>query len=130
MLVITKIFKFEASHRLPYHDGKCAALHGHSYKLEVSVTGDLTNNNRLPNSGMIIDFGTMKSIVQEKVIEMFDHTLLNNIFENPTAEIMVMAISEELTYEFAKHKCHLCGLRLWETDTCFVDWVPDMKRSS
>ncbi|MBR6908475.1 6-carboxytetrahydropterin synthase, partial [bacterium] len=56
MLTVTKIFKFEAAHWLPFYDGACHNLHGHSYKLEVTVTGEVKENVKNPQCGMIIDF--------------------------------------------------------------------------
>ena len=67
---ITKIFNFEAGHRLSHYAGKCFYLHGHSYKLEVTVAGVL---NKL---GMIIDFGVLKDIVNKILDKNFDHKMI------------------------------------------------------
>lgn len=79
-MFVTKDFTFEASHFLTKYYGKCERLHGHSYKLSVTVEGDIGEND------MVIDFGILKRIVGRQVIEKLDHTHLNDHFENPSAE--------------------------------------------
>ena len=91
---VTKIFKFEACHYLPHYVGKCHNLHGHSYKLEVTVTGPLITEGE--KTGMIIDFGDLKSIVKKLVVDKYDHSNLNEFFKDPTAENMVSVIAETL----------------------------------
>lgn len=122
-LEITKIFEFEAAHFLPDHTGGCGGDHGHSYKLEVTVTNPLGLNPsgelKTPYCGMIMDFGDLKKIVQKNVIDIFDHTHLNDLFALPTAEIMAAFIFETL-------KCHLPKgikikkIKLWETSTSYA----------
>jgi len=89
-LKVTKQFDFEAAHFLTKYHGKCERLHGHSYKLFVTVEGPLQEN------GMVIDFVILKKIVKERIIEKFDHQSLNDFFENPTAENVVVWIWNEL----------------------------------
>ena len=108
-MLIRKQFKFEAAHVLPYHPGKCARLHGHSYRLDVSLEGPLQDVG--PARGMIEDFDTLKSVVSETVIEPLDHRSLNDIIENPTAERIVLWIWQRLAPQLAG----LAELTLWET---------------
>ena len=63
-MLITKEFTFDAAHKLDWHQGKCKNLHGHTYKLQVTVVGELNKN------GIVIDFGDLKNIVNNKVIEV------------------------------------------------------------
>ena len=56
MTTVTKIFKFEACHNLPHYEGACHNLHGHSYKLEVTVGGTVETSTNNPKCGMIVDF--------------------------------------------------------------------------
>ena len=63
MITVTKRFKFEAAHFLPYYDGACANMHGHSYHLDVTVIGDLCTDTNNPKCGMIIDFKDLKALV-------------------------------------------------------------------
>lgn len=76
----SKIFKFDAAHNLTKYHGKCERLHGHTYKLVVTVKG------KLDEQDMVIDFALLKDIVQKEVIDILDHAYLNDIIENPTAE--------------------------------------------
>ncbi len=73
-LELTKIFHFDMAHRLSFHEGKCRNLHGHSYRLEVTLGGEPDAN------GMIIDFNEMKRIVNREVIDILDHATV--IYEN------------------------------------------------
>src|SRR5579875_598539 len=85
---IRKHFRFEAAHVLPFHQGKCSRMHGHSYRLEVAVRGPIRTDGLA--RGMIEDFDTIKRIVRERVIDLLDHRALNDLIENPTAEHIVM----------------------------------------
>lgn len=78
----TKLFVFEAAHQLLNHSGKCARLHGHSYKLEVTVSGPLQKSG--PAEGMIVDFDDLSKVVKEQIIQKFDHQFLNEIVEYAT----------------------------------------------
>ncbi|MFQ5719589.1 MAG: 6-pyruvoyl tetrahydropterin synthase family protein [Acidobacteriota bacterium] len=80
-MILNKIFRFEAAHRLPYHQGICRREHGHSYRLRVSVEVDVD-----PATGMGCDFAELDSAVAGNVIARADHQNLNDFLENPTAE--------------------------------------------
>ena len=89
-MLLTREFNFEAAHFLTKYHGKCEHLHGHSYRLWVTVEGKVQEN------GMILDFGFLKKIVKERVIDKFDHRCLNDFFENPTSEVVAQWIWNEL----------------------------------
>jgi 6-pyruvoyltetrahydropterin/6-carboxytetrahydropterin synthase len=108
---IRKHFTFEAAHVLPHHLGKCRHLHGHSYRLEVAVDGPLLLSG--PAQGMVVDFSEISQIVNADVIEILDHSLLNDLIPNPTAELIVSWIWERL----APRLPGLSELVLWETPT-------------
>lgn len=114
----TKVFKFDSAHRLPFHHGKCANIHGHTYTLEVTIQGrimkETTNND--PERGMITDFSNLKEIVNKVIIDKYDHAFLNDIFTNPTSEIMAMTIFKELDDEFESLDVlyELYSVKLWE----------------
>ena len=78
MITITKIFHYEMAHALHRYDGACANIHGHSYRLEVTVTGAVITDTNHPKCGMIMDFGDLKQIVQTTVLDEFDHALVLN----------------------------------------------------
>lgn len=89
MFRLEKSFRCEAAHKLPYHDGKCARLHGHSWVIIVAVEGeDTTLHTHGPKGGMLVDYGDIKSVVQPIVDEYLDHHYLNETLElvNPTSE--------------------------------------------
>ena len=106
---IRKRFRFEASHVLPHHGGKCARLHGHSYRLDVTVRGELRENGS--ESGMVMDFAELEAIVTPEVIDRLDHRHLNDVVENPTCERILLWIAAAL----APRLPGLDELVLWET---------------
>lgn len=116
---ITRIFTFDSAHYLPNHEGKCQNLHGHTYKLEVSVAGPVQTSG--PETGMVLDFGTLDSIVKRNVLNILDHTDLNGIFENPTAEEMVSWLWEELNVPYTGTGAELEKIRLWETPNSYAE---------
>ncbi len=108
---IRKTFRFEAAHVLPYHTGKCARVHGHSYALEVAVRGPLQTDGAA--RGMIVDFDDVRLVVRREIVDVLDHQSLNDFMENPTAEHIAMWIWKRLEPALAG----LDELVLWETAT-------------
>jgi 6-pyruvoyltetrahydropterin/6-carboxytetrahydropterin synthase len=102
---VTREFTFHAAHVLPWHSGKCSRLHGHTYRVEVRVEGPLNEN------GIIIDFDDLANVLQTKVIEPLDHTLLNDTLPNPTAEL----IGIHLMNQAERHGVVLKSVQVWET---------------
>ncbi len=115
-LSVTKIFEFAASHFLTKYKGKCENLHGHNYKLEITVQGDLREDD------LVFDFVDLKKISKEKVVDVLDHTHLNDRFENPSAEVMAVWIWEQLNDSMKALGVELSEVKLWETSTCFVTY--------
>ena len=112
---VTCTFSFEAAHRLPWHSGRCRNLHGHSYRLDVTVGGPLDQY------GVVIDFDELKNVVHAAVIDRWDHSDLNEVMENPTAELLAHRAWELLT----EAGLPVCALRLWETGDSWVDLVSE-----
>jgi 6-pyruvoyltetrahydropterin/6-carboxytetrahydropterin synthase len=108
-VLIRKQFAFEAAHVLPFHTGKCSRLHGHSYRLDVSVGGPLQSDG--PASGMVVDFDELARIVRSTIVDKLDHTHLNDTIENPTSENIVVWIWRRLAPQLPG----LAELTLWET---------------
>ncbi len=104
-------FGFCAAHQLPESNQRCKRRHGHNYKLRVTLTGKPD-----PKTGMIIDFYSLQEIVEEHVLSLLDHRDLNEILENPTAELIVGWIWNRLAPKLPG----LHELTLWEVDDCFV----------
>ena len=80
MFFITKEFTFDAAHNLTMYHGKCEKLHGHTYKLQVTVAGEKQEED------MVIDFLKMKEIVRDEVLSVLDHSYINDVLSQPTAE--------------------------------------------
>ena len=111
---IRKSFTFEAAHVLPNHPGKCARLHGHSYRLDVALEGPLQEAG--PAAGMVEDFEVVSRIVEAAVITELDHRSLNDLMDNPTAE----RIAGWIWHRLAPHLPALIELTLWETSKACV----------
>jgi 6-pyruvoyltetrahydropterin/6-carboxytetrahydropterin synthase len=84
---LTKTFRFEAAHKLPKHDGKCARLHGHSWACDIEVRGPALHAGGA-EAGMVIDYGTISGILRPLVDGYLDHHYLNDTLplDNPTSE--------------------------------------------
>jgi len=110
MITISKEFSFAAAHALPHHKGKCRFLHGHEWRLKVSITGPVD-----AKEGMVMDFSDLKKIVNSCVIDKLDHSYVNGLLFNPTAENMVVYIWNCLQYE--GNLKGISKIVLWETPT-------------
>lgn len=108
---VRRSFRFEAAHRLPGHPGKCSRPHGHSYRLVVSVERPVD-----PASGLAIDFGDLKAVVREAVVQRVDHRDLNDVMDNPTAE-NVAVWAWNLLIDLLPG---LVEIELHETESCSV----------
>ena len=139
---ITKQFTFEAGHALFGYDGKCRNVHGHSYKLSVTVIGAPITEVGHIKLGMVIDFGDLKKIVKEEVVDKFDHAtifnkntphieLAKNLSERghniiladyqPTSENMVIDFAAKIKSRLPNN-VQLHALKLQETETSFAEW--------
>ncbi|WP_166385915.1 MULTISPECIES: 6-pyruvoyl trahydropterin synthase family protein [unclassified Polaribacter] len=139
---ITKQFSFETGHALYGYDGKCKNVHGHSYKLSVTVSGKPIKDNNNVKFGMVIDFGDLKKIVNEEIVDIFDHATVFNkntphvdlakelidrghhvllVDYQPTSEMMVIDFAEKIKNRLPKNiKLH--AIKLQETDSSFAEW--------
>ena len=108
-MLLAKDFTFDAAHNLVNYHGKCERLHGHTYKLRVVVEGT-------PDSeGMIIDFIELKAIVKEKILSRLDHSYINDIITQPSAENIAVWIWAELEESVRQENCSLYEIHVWET---------------
>lgn len=112
---LSKEFTFDAAHNLVHYQGKCENLHGHTYRLRVEVSGKPGNPD-----GMLIDFGILKELVGNLVINRLDHQYLNDIVPQSTAEHLIAWIWNVLEAPVSEKGVTLETLTLWETATSFV----------
>ena len=136
---ITKEFKFEMAHALHGYDGLCANIHGHSYRLWITVRGDVKKEPTHTKDGMLIDFIDLKSIVKSIIIKKYDHSLVLNA-NSPHANLDLSAFdkvyylpyqptSENLVTDFANSitsllpdNVELLKVVLSETVSSFAEW--------
>lgn len=120
-VIIGRKFIFEAAHRLPNNMiyGQCSNLHGHRYELFVEIKGIVNED------GWICNFKDIKSIVQDKIIDKFDHACLNDFLEIPTAENILLWIFDELKNLGKDKNYKLNKLELYETEKCYAKIVCD-----
>jgi 6-pyruvoyltetrahydropterin/6-carboxytetrahydropterin synthase len=109
-MILIKEFEFDAAHNLIHYHGKCEKLHGHTYKLVVKIEGEPDKE------GMIFDFVELKNIVKSKVVDRLDHSYLNDIIKQPTAENIAIFVWDEIVEEI-KDNCKLYEVEVWETKT-------------
>lgn len=122
-MTLSKEFEFDSAHNLIDYHGKCENLHGHTYQLRVTLLG--TPSEESGKSGMILDFGILKSVVKEKVISKLDHAYLNDIVPQSTAENLSLWIWQQLEEELHGENYELYEIKLWETKTSFVTLQKD-----
>ena len=136
---ITREFSFEGAHALGGYDGKCCHIHGHSYRMEVTVTGEPVADEDSPKKGMVIDFTDLKKIVGENIIDKFDHALvmrqdaplaeeIQKIYGNvivvdfqPTSEMLATYFSDVISGLLPKG-VKLFSIKLWETEKSCAAW--------
>ena len=140
---ITKEFNFETGHALHGYDGKCKNIHGHSYKLFVTVIGVPLQDSNHVKYGMVIDFSDLKAIVNKEIVDKFDHaTVLNmnsphkklgetlqkeghNIIlvdYQPTSEMMIVDFVERIKHSLNDLNIDLFSLKLQETNSSCAEW--------
>jgi 6-pyruvoyltetrahydropterin/6-carboxytetrahydropterin synthase len=101
------IAEFDAAHSLPGYQGKCANIHGHTYKVEVVIEGPVGEN------GFVMDFFQLKKILGSALGD-FDHRNLNDILKNPTAERIAEMACQRLRQDLQGTQVQLISLKLWE----------------
>jgi 6-pyruvoyltetrahydropterin/6-carboxytetrahydropterin synthase len=122
MFFVEKRFKFEASHYLPFHDGKCKHLHGHSWVGVVICRGSSLQETG-PKQGMLLDFGTISKALDPLVETYLDHHHLNDSLGllNPTSEEIARWVFDRIKGSLAGY---IVGVRIEETCTSAAEYRP------
>lgn len=138
---VTKEFSFEMAHALLHYDGPCRNIHGHSYRLFVTISGMPVSDPENPKNGMVIDFFVLKNIVSKEIINVFDHAIaisseddndkiaiFRGMFGNtvvvdyqPTCENLVTDFAERIKRRLPD-RVKLHSLKLYETATSYAEW--------
>ncbi|WP_016776808.1 6-pyruvoyl trahydropterin synthase family protein [Anaerophaga thermohalophila] len=138
---LTKEFRFEMAHALWNYDGLCKNIHGHSYILQVTVIGEPCTDENNPRYGMVMDFGDLKKIVKEEIVEKMDHSLvlsnradvgqllqipqltdrLHIVAYQPTCENLLVDFVQRINARLPRH-IKLFSLKLHETGNSFAEW--------
>ncbi|MDD4160513.1 MAG: 6-carboxytetrahydropterin synthase QueD [Synergistaceae bacterium] len=113
-MFLCREFKFDAAHNLINYHGKCEKLHGHTYRLAVTLKGEPDEE------GMIFDFVELKKIVNELVLSKLDHSYINDILPQPTAEYISRWVFKTLDKPLKRENCDLYEVKVWETDRSSV----------
>ncbi len=141
---ITKAFRFEMAHALKGYDGLCRNIHGHTYELRVTIVGKPIDDETSPKLGMVMDFGDLKKIVKEEIVDKYDHSLvlfdkmpdsliaeLKNNFEriiikdyNPTSELMLLDFVEIIQARLPEN-ISLKQMFFRETTSSFAEWYAE-----
>jgi len=138
---VTKEFTFEMAHALWNYDGPCRNVHGHSYRLLVTLSGIPVDKPGDPKNGMVIDFTYLKSIVRKEIVSVFDHAVVvSRLFDKEKMEMFTKMFGntvlvdyqptcENLVSDFAgristrlPHGIKLHSLKLYETASSFAEW--------
>lgn len=114
---LSKEFRFEASHQLPHHKGKCARLHGHSWVGRVFVSSAHLIQEG-PETGMVVDYSRISTPIKDVVERELDHHHLNDLLKNPTSEEVARWLFDYLEPWYASHKVQLDAVEIEETCTC------------
>jgi 6-pyruvoyltetrahydropterin/6-carboxytetrahydropterin synthase len=138
---LTKEFRFEMAHALWNYDGLCKNIHGHSYILLVTVIGEPCNDEKNPKNGMVMDFGDLKKIVREEIVEKMDHAIVVSdkasvekllqvpqmseryhiVPYQPTCENLLIDFSQRISSRLSAN-ISLFSLKLHETANSFAEW--------
>ena len=142
---ITREFSFEGAHALRGYDGKCSHIHGHSYRMAVTVIGEPVAEDNSPKKGMVIDFTDLKRIVNETITDRFDHALvmsrdssladqIEKVYGNviivdfqPTSEMLVSYFAKIISERLPEGVKLFC-IKLWETRNSCAAWYSEDNR--
>ena len=138
---ITRRLEFDAGHRLPNHQGQCRNVHGHRYAIEITLSGELINEQGASDDGMVMDFGDIKATAKDKLVDVWDHAFLvywrdkamidflAAIEGHKTVVLEVVPTAENLAKVAFRdrfgHALTLQRVRLYETPNCWADAIAE-----
>jgi 6-pyruvoyltetrahydropterin/6-carboxytetrahydropterin synthase len=132
MFTISKTFDFHAAHQLMHHDGKCRNLHGHSWKARITFRSPTFYKDG-PKTGMVVDYGDIKSCVQPIIDLFFEHKFMNETLatDSPTSEFVALWLYDRIAVECRRtsaqaHGLELVSVAIAETETSEVVYAPDL----
>jgi 6-pyruvoyltetrahydropterin/6-carboxytetrahydropterin synthase len=115
-------YTFAAGHALRNYKGKCENVHGHNYRVQVTVAGE-----KLNETGLLVDFSDLRRGIMD-LAGRFDHQFLNDLapFDriNPSAENLAKYISDGLHARLHSHGLEIQAVTVWETDTSCATYRP------
>lgn len=117
--IIGKTYTFEAAHKLPGYNGACKNMHGHSYKAEIQIKAR-KGQEGLNDQAMLMDFHVLDDIVQS-TIEELDHSYLNKILKDPTAEMIASYLALAVDDKLSNTTRTVAKVKLYETEKCYVE---------
>jgi 6-pyruvoyltetrahydropterin/6-carboxytetrahydropterin synthase len=115
---VTKEFTFDAAHNLPNYHGKCERLHGHTYRIQVTIESPVD-----PETGMALDFAILGDVVKEEVVDVLDHRYINDIIPISSAENVAIWAWQRVQRRLQRAKLH--EIKLWETPNSSVTYHGD-----
>ena len=147
-IAITRRLEFDAGHRLPNHKSQCRNIHGHRYAIEITLSSDVIREEGAADDGMVMDFGDIKRIANEKLVDLWDHAFLVHRGDSvmvdflaaisghktvildvvPTAENLAQAafaILKDAYHDRFGHVLALTRVRLYETPNCWADAISE-----
>ena len=147
-IAITRRLEFDAGHRLPNHKSQCRNIHGHRYAIEITLSSDVIREEGAADDGMVMDFGDIKRIANEKLVDLWDHAFLVHRGDSvmvdflaaisghktvildvvPTAENLALAafaILKDAYHDRYGHVLALTRVRLYETPNCWADAISE-----
>jgi 6-pyruvoyltetrahydropterin/6-carboxytetrahydropterin synthase len=134
-VAVCKIFTFDAAHQLVGHNGKCSNLHGHTYKLEVVLKGPVVNEPGVSSEGFVMDFHDLKRVVNERIIDQWDHSflamgneaVLENLYQT-NSKVTLLGfrttaenLSSYICFELMQAGLPVYSVKLWETPTAWAE---------
>lgn len=132
---VCKVFTFDAAHQLIGHNGKCANVHGHTYRLEAVLFAEPQGPEDPSNDGFVMDFADLKAMVNQTIVEPLDHAFIAEgsesivqALQSTSSKVAVLGF-RSTAENLAMYMCHTLrvqglpveSVKLWETPTSWAE---------